>query len=445
MMRAQLRTDDQAIPATAREVSQRGSRGRIFFVTSNFPRWPDDSTTPFILHLAQDLGELGWNVRVLAPHAPGARTHEWIHGVEVQRFRYLWPATAQTVCYSGGALINLRRNPWNYAKLPTLVASEFCHVVAALARREVDIIHSHWTLPQGLVSGVASALARVPHVATVHGGDAFALRGKLMSRLKAAAFGLADVVTVNSTATMRIVRALGKVGDKAVRIPIGASRPPIVAPDAALSLRTKHRIGNGPLVIFVGRLVEEKGVGDLLHAVALLSPSRPDVSALILGDGQQRAEFEAMAAQLGIAGRVTFVGWVDPVEVPSYLAAADVFVGPSKSSPEGWLEGQGLTFVEAMLAGTPVVGTDCGGIVDLVKHEDTGLVVHQNDPAGIAPAIVRAVDDAELRGRIIANARALAATEFTRETTAQRFSAIYDGLLSRRPTRARSGSDTPTP
>ena len=70
----------------------------------------------------------------------------------------------------------------------------------------------------------------------------------------------------------------------------------------------------GPLVIFVGRLVEEKGVGDLLRALALLSPSRRDVSALILGDGQQRAEFEAMAAQLGIARRVTFVGWVDPLE-----------------------------------------------------------------------------------------------------------------------------------
>jgi phosphatidylinositol alpha-1,6-mannosyltransferase len=442
-MRARLLTDDRASQATATEVTPRGAgqaRGRVLFLTSNFPRWPDDSTTPFVLHLAEDLAQLGWNVRVLAPHAPGARTHEWLHGIEVRRFRYLWPATAQTVCYDGGALINLRRNRWNYTKLPALVASEFGHVLTTLVRREVDILHSHWLLPQGFVGSIAASFARVPHITTVHGGDAFALRGRFMGKLKAAAIGLADAVTVNSSATMEVVRALGSVGEKVSRIPIGANRLPVLAPDAARSVRAKHRTGNGPLVIFVGRLVEEKGVGDLLRAIALLSATRPDVTALILGDGQQRAEFEALATQLGIAERVRFTGWVDPMEVPSHLAAADVFVGPSKRSPQGWLEGQGLTFVEAMLAGTPVVGTDCGGIVDLVKHEDTGLVVRQNDPAGIAAAIERAVDDAELRGRIVAKARALAETEFTRATSAERFSALYTELLSRRP---RPRSDLP--
>jgi glycosyltransferase involved in cell wall biosynthesis len=245
---------------------------------------------------------------------------------------------------------------------------------------------------------------------------------------------------VNSTATLRVVRALGNVGEKAVRVPIGANRPPAVNAAAARRLRAKHRNGNGPLLIFVGRLVEEKGVSDFLRAVACLSRSRLDVSAVVLGDGQQRAEFEALAAQLGIGSRVTFTGWVDPVEVPSYLAAADAFVGPSKRSPEGWLEGQGLTFVEAMFAGTPVIGTDCGGIVDLVKHDETGLLVRQNDPEEIAAAVGRVVDDGALRRRIVLGAQKLADTEFTRATCAQRFSAIYDELISRTSTRPPSGA-----
>ena len=179
--------------------------GRVLFLTSNFPRWPNDSTTPFVLRLAHDLQQIGWDVLVLAPHAVGAQAHERLDEVEVRRFRYLWPESAQTVCYEGGALINLRRNRGNYAKLPALVASEFAHVVTVLARREIDIVHSHWILPQGLVAGVAASVARVPHVATVHGGDVFALRGRLMRLLKQAAVGLADVVTVNSYATMNAV------------------------------------------------------------------------------------------------------------------------------------------------------------------------------------------------------------------------------------------------
>ena len=79
--------------------------GRILCLTSNFPRWEGDSTTPFVLHLAQDLQALGWRVDVLAPHAPGAAVRETLGGVRVERFRYLWPERLETVCYRGGALI----------------------------------------------------------------------------------------------------------------------------------------------------------------------------------------------------------------------------------------------------------------------------------------------------------------------------------------------------
>ena len=75
------------------------SRGRVLCVTSNLPRWAGDATTPFVLHLASDLAGLGWEVEALAPHAEGAATTEVLDGVTVHRFRYLWPASQQTVCY----------------------------------------------------------------------------------------------------------------------------------------------------------------------------------------------------------------------------------------------------------------------------------------------------------------------------------------------------------
>jgi len=444
MMEDRLLPGEGAEPAATNEpsparIDDASPRGRVLFVTSSYPRWEGDSTTPFVLQLAQDLQRLGWNVRVLAPHAPGARIRERLHEIDVTRFRYLWPEWAQTVCYGGGALINLRRHRWNYAKLPALVASQFAHVTAMLAGHDFDIVHSHWLLPQSLVAGVASAITGVPHIATVHGGDAFALRGRLMRRLKGMAIGLADVVTVNSSATLEVIRGLAPSHGSVVRVPIGASQPSDDCLAEALDIRARYRAGGGPLLVFVGRLVDEKGVGDLIRAVAILARRRPDVRALIVGDGQQRGEFEALATGLGLSRRVSFTGWIEPSHIASYLAAGDAFVGPSKRSPDGWLEGQGLTFVEAMLAGTPVIATNCGGIVDIVKDQDTGLVVSEGDPVGIAAAVERTIDDIALRSQIVANALAAARAEFTRPACAMRFSALYGRLKAGR-RRAATGS-----
>jgi len=90
---------------------------KILCLTSNLPRWQGDSTTPFVLNLARDLQRIGWQVDILAPHAPGCAKRETLRGVNIQRFQYLWPETQQTVCYQGGALINLRRNRFSACAL----------------------------------------------------------------------------------------------------------------------------------------------------------------------------------------------------------------------------------------------------------------------------------------------------------------------------------------
>ena len=428
-----------ATPADVQLQTRSGQtgKGRVLFVTSSFPRWVGDSTTPFVLHLAQDLQQMGWAVHVVAPHAPGAQTRERLEGIEVERFRYLWPESAQTVCYSGGALINLRRNRWNYLKVPALVASEFSKVLVRLAGRSFDLVHSHWIIPQGFVAGVASRITNVPHVATVHGGDIYALRGPVTTRFKKAAFGLADVVTVNSSATCDAVRAAVPNLRKLVRIPIGASGPARDFAEEAGDIRVRFRNGDGPLLVFVGRLVEEKGVDDLLQAIRILAQTRPNTTALIIGEGQERRELEALAVQLGVADRVTFTGWVDPARIHAHMAAGDVFIGPSKRSRDGWQEGQGLTFVEAMLAGTPVIATDCGGIHDVVRNEHTGLIVRERAPAEIVGAIERLTDDHELADRLRASALAFAADGFTRSASARRFSEIYADLIASHPDRRR--------
>ena len=410
--------------------------GEVLFVTSSYPRWHGDATTPFVHHLAQDLRALGWDVHVLAPHAPGAARKEVLDGVPVHRFRYLWPTSLEAVCYDGGALVKLRANRWLLAALPFLVLAQWLAVVGRLWRGRVAIVHSHWLLPQGFTAGLATALLRRPHVATVHGSDVFALSGRIPAFCKRVALRLADAVTVNSNATRQAVLRLLDCEDRLARIPIGATDAAADNVGAVAALRAQYRRGDGPLLVFVGRLVPEKGVSDLLQCVKRLLEPLPGIAALVVGDGPARLALEQEARDLGIVAQVHFLGWLPQIAVRRHLAACDIFIGPSRPADDGTLEAQGLAFAEAMIAGIPVVATAIGGITDTVRHEETGLLVSPCEPGEIADAVRRLVANRSLADRLVSAAGELVREELTREVSARRFSEIYQRVARTEPAQA---------
>jgi phosphatidylinositol alpha-1,6-mannosyltransferase len=409
-------------------------RGRVLSITSSFPRWTGDSTSPFILRLAQDLTELGWSVDVLAPHAPGLAVRELLEGVRVARFRYFWPSELETLCYGGGALINLRRRPIERIKVPQFLMAQFLAVTRRLMTGRYDLLHSHWILPQGFTGVLAAKLSSIPHVVTVHGGDIFALRGRVLHSLKRVTLHRADAVTVNSSATQDAVMKIAPRVRDLRYIPMGVTLDLSGRKEDVSDIRSRHRRREGPLILFVGRVVEEKGVEDVLRATGLLVRSLPDTTTLIVGDGQDRAPMQEFARSLDLSDRVTFTGAVSPDEVPSYMAAADFVVAPSRQAPDGWVEAQGLTLIEAMLSGTPVVATRTGGVTDVISDKQTGLLVPERSPEAIAEAIRLLVDDAELRERLRILGRQTAETRFSRVNSATKFARLFGELLVRQRT-----------
>jgi glycosyltransferase involved in cell wall biosynthesis len=156
------------------------------------------------------------------------------------------------------------------------------------------------------------------------------------------------------------------------------------------------------------------------------------VRLLVLGEGQDRARAEAEVAERGLGDHVRFVGWVDPTEVPAWLAAVDVVAAPSRTAADGWTEAQGLSILEAMAAVRPVVATDTGGIVDTVDHEVTGLLVPEGRPDELAAALRRLHDDPALADRLAEAGRSLVVSRFLADTAADTFSDLFDDVVAGR-------------
>ncbi|MDO8728913.1 MAG: glycosyltransferase family 4 protein [bacterium] len=154
----------------------------------------------------------------------------------------------------------------------------------------------------------------------------------------------------------------------------------------------QHRVLNRSVVTLIttSRLVEKNGIKDLINALKLL----PNVKLRILGVGPLESELKLLATGLP----VEFVGFVSRDEIPTYLHYADIFVRPSLS------EGMGISFIEAMAAGLPVVATRVGGIPDFLKDGETGLFCEVKNPESIAKQVKRLIEDDDLREMIKKNA-----------------------------------------
>jgi phosphatidylinositol alpha-1,6-mannosyltransferase len=181
----------------------------------------------------------------------------------------------------------------------------------------------------------------------------------------------------------------------------GAVVPGDVVPgDAVTALRPAT--SGRRVLLSVGRLVDAyKGHDMVIRALPLILAKTPDTEYVIVGDGPLRPYLERLAASLGVASAVCFVGQVGDDELDAWYRACDVFVLASRESDvSGGAEGYGIVFVEASLRGKPVVGGRSGGIPDAVIDGETGLLVDPSDPADIAEAITRLLTERDLADRL---------------------------------------------
>lgn len=255
-----------------------------------------------------------------------------------------------------------------------------------LLRREgCAHLHAHFAHVPAQIAMYAAAFTGTPFTVTAHANDIFE-RGALLIEKATRARKL---LTVSRHALEHLV-ALGVPAERIDVVRCGVAFAPRAEPRRVPGGR--RRIGS------LGRLVEKKGMDDLLRAVALLPLRSEEVELSVAGDGPLRGALEALAAELGV--RVRFEGALSHQGVKEWLGSLDLFALACRPDRRGDMDGIPVALMEAMSQRVPVVSTRLSGIPELVIDGRTGLLAPPGDPPALAAALGRMLEDDELRDRL---------------------------------------------
>jgi len=270
----------------------------------------------------------------------------------------------------------------------------------------------------------------VPWVAFHHGYTTTDRKMRVYNRLDRWSLPKADLVVTVCRAFARELASITGIPVESISVQHNAIRP-LASPKAADIESLRQRYGlteKEKIVLSIGRLSKEKAHIDLIDAFSKLCENNPDLHArlIIVGDGPERERLHAAASASACRERISFVGQVGGVE--PFYAIADVFVLPSHS------EGSPNVLLEAMAAEVPVVATSVGGVPEIVGNEASALLIPVNDPAAMALAIGRLLNDRSLANRLTSVASGLIRRNHSPELYARSLIGLYREIATRRRT-----------
>jgi teichuronic acid biosynthesis glycosyltransferase TuaC len=283
--------------------------------------------------------------------------------------------------------------------------------------RPIDLIHAHSALPCGHAAALLAKHLRIPFVVTVHGLDVFnvcftpGIAAQWRRKVSCEVYGqAATVICISRKVEAILVAGMGTVVRTAV-IHNGVD-PEMFSPDPLTEQ-------SDPVILMVGNLLKGKGHELVLRAVQRIQAAQPKVQIHIIGDGPDRAQFEALAAELGIRDRVHFLGRKSRAEVAEAMRNCTVFALPSR------YEGLGCVYLEAMSCGKPVIGCAGQGIDDIIDHGKNGWLIPVDGLDELSGGLGAFLRSPELREHIGAAARQTILTELTLAQQAERLAAVY--------------------
>ncbi|MCC7635773.1 glycosyltransferase family 4 protein [Stenotrophomonas rhizophila] len=361
-------------------------RPRLLVLASTYPRWHGDPEPGFVHELSQRL-VADFDVRVLCPHAAGALPRECMDGVDVIRYRYA-PARWERLVNDGGIVGNLRHRPWTALLLPSFLLGQLWSLLRMLCTARPDVIHAHWILPQGLMVALLQmvGIRTPPTLVTSHGADLFSLRGRFPMWIKRLTVRRMQASSVVSSAMLGPMLALGADPDSLAVASMGVDLQHRFTPDTQMQ-RAGHEL------LFVGRLVEKKGLTHLLDALPLVLQRHPQAKLSIAGFGPELAHCQQQVERLGLQEHVRFLGALSQDALPNLYRRSSMLITPFVQARSGDQEGLGLVMVEALGCGCPVVTTRLPAIRELRDGQWPPYLAEPGDACSLAAQINALLDD----------------------------------------------------
>jgi glycosyltransferase involved in cell wall biosynthesis len=388
----------------------------VMMLTWEFPPRVIGGISPHIYNLSRSLAKTGVKVYVITCDFPGAPRHETSNGVEVYR-------------------IDSYKNPApDFATWVYLMNMNMQKEAAALVRSlgvKIDIFHAHDWLVATAGIGLKHVFRR-PFFATMHSTEIGRRNGihtdyeRMIHETEAWLTYEAWKVICCSDYMMSHVRwAFGLPPDKLVRVPNGVNFEAYARKENenVSQFRSRFALPEEKIVLFVGRLVHEKGAQVLVSAIPKVL-EKMNAKFIFVGNGYMKDQLSDLVRAMGIAHKVIFTGFVDEETLRKLQKNADVSVVPSLFEPFG------IVALEAMAAGSPVVVSDTGGLSEIVNHEVDGVKVFTGNPDSLSWGIIRVLTDEALANRLRTNARRKLQEKYDWDTIAQQTKTVYEAVLS---------------
>jgi len=386
---------------------------KVLYIATAFPRYEGDIITPWLVEAVKRLRAKGVDARVFTSSYKGLPSQK-IYGINVYRFRYFFKKW-ETLTHEETAVDRVKKGFLNKLLVPFYMLFGTVRITLHCLRNKYDIIHTHWPLPHAVFGYVASKTGKAKHVLYFHGVELMWVKKELpfLKPFLRWAIKSADAVMCNSSHTASRIK---EIYNREINIiPSGQSAKPEIEPADIEPLKPKTSAEKN--ILFVGRLVERKGVKYLIEAVAKIrneidakeniettdytdsrKKSVKSVKSVvtkvsIVGTGPEMEPLKQLAEELGVKDKVDFLGQVSPNELDRCYRNADVFVLPAVIDAKGDTEGLGVVLIEALTYKLPVIATGVGGIVDIIKDNETGVLVQEKDAEALAKALLKVLKD----------------------------------------------------
>ncbi len=396
---------------------------KVGILTTSFPRFEGDFAGTFVDQYARELARSGCQVKVLAPHDTAVNPSRSRHGCEVNYFKYFFPQSLQSLAYGAGMVSRLKQNWLRALQMPFFLVSFFLSALRLAGKS--DLLHAYWT-PSGLVALMVKGIRNVPVVVTLWGSDIYFARTPLFAGIFKWLMRKADAIVCESDSFRNQLIQLGIPTKKISVIANGIDFEAFKPSDKTTARRRLNLPQDKTIIINVGGLSPVKDQKILIEAASQIIANKPDLLLVLVGEGETRKELEALVQSKGLQEQVHFTGFQKVTKIPDWLNSADIFVLTSVS------EGNPNIILEAMSSGLPIIATAVGGIPEMIRDGEEGLLIPPRSPEALAEKLNTLLGDPELQKKLSQNALKTVQSNYASwEKQASQLKALYAGLLNR--------------